>query len=185
MIKELKLLAEALWESIKTDINFFSPIQVFVKRLAEADFSEEDGIKDTIMYAEKIEQFFKGYRAHYVSPKQVANNDNTVKRIYEISRKLKSLTADELKNELIAVNPSPRTKINRGRKKVFIGHGRSQLWARVQLFLQDDLKLSTVTFESESRTSETIVSILEELLNEILICNTNYDCRRRNIRRTN
>ena len=165
MIKELKLLAEALWESIKTDINFFSPIQVFVKRLAEADFSEEDGIKDTIMYAEKIEQFFKGYRAHYVSPKQVANNDNTVKRIYEISRKLKSLTADELKNELIAVNPSPRQK-SIGGGKVFIGHGRSQLWARVQLFLQDDLKLSTVTFESESRTSETIVSILEELLNE-------------------
>jgi predicted nucleotide-binding protein len=169
MIKELKLLAEALWESIKADIKFFSPIQVFVKRLAETDFSEEQGIKDAIMYAEKIEEFFKGYRSHpgvlYFPPAQAANNDNTVKRIYEISQKLKGLSTDELKNELFSVNPSPRQK-SIGGGKVFIGHGRSQLWARVQLFLQDDLKLNTVTFESESRTSETIVNILEEFLNE-------------------
>lgn len=121
------------------------------------------------MYAEKIEEFFRGYRSYpgviYFPPAQAANNDNTVRRIYEISRKLKSLSPDELKSELISVKPIPRQK-SIGGGKVFIGHGRSQLWARVQLFLQDDLKLKTVTFESESRTSETIVNILEEFLNE-------------------
>ena len=180
MIKELKLLAEALWESIKADMKFFSPIQVFVKSLAETDFSEEQGIKDAIMYSEKIEEFFKGYRSHYISPKLAANNDTTVKRIYEISRKLNSLSTDELKNELISVNPSPRQK-SIGGGKVFVGHGRSQLWARVQLFLQDDLKLETVTFESESRASETIVNILEGFLNESSFAILN-DRRRRNIR---
>ncbi|MCX6221428.1 MAG: nucleotide-binding protein [Bacteroidia bacterium] len=122
-----------------------------------------------MMYAEKIEEFFRGYRSYpgviYFPPAQAANNDNTVRRIYEISRKLKSLSPDELKSELISVKPIPRQK-SIGGGKVFIGHGRSQLWARVQLFLQDDLKLKTVTFESESRTSETIVNILEEFLNE-------------------
>lgn len=48
--------------------------------------------------------------------------------------------------------------------RVFIGHGRNQLWARLQVFLQNDLKLKTVTFESESRAGKSITEILEEML---------------------
>ncbi len=47
---------------------------------------------------------------------------------------------------------------------VFIGHGRSPLWARVQVFLEHDLKLSTVSFESESRAGKSVVPVLEEML---------------------
>lgn len=47
---------------------------------------------------------------------------------------------------------------------VFIGHGRSKLWARLKIFIEDDLKLSTITYESESRVGESIVPILEQML---------------------
>ncbi len=47
---------------------------------------------------------------------------------------------------------------------VFIGHGRSPLWARLKIFLQDDLGLETVTYESEARAGESIVPILEGML---------------------
>ena len=49
---------------------------------------------------------------------------------------------------------------------VFIGHGRSPLWARLQLFLQNDLGLETVTYESESRVGDSIVPILEKMLDQ-------------------
>ena len=49
---------------------------------------------------------------------------------------------------------------------VFIGHGRSPVWARLQLFLENDLGLKAVNYESEPRAGESIVTILEQLLNE-------------------
>ena len=49
---------------------------------------------------------------------------------------------------------------------VFIGHGRSPLWARLQLHLQNDLGLRVVNFESESRTGKPAVSILTKMLGE-------------------
>jgi predicted nucleotide-binding protein len=49
---------------------------------------------------------------------------------------------------------------------VFIGHGRNLLWARLQLFLEKELKLKTVNYESESRAGEAIVTILERMLEE-------------------
>ncbi|KUO63987.1 MAG: hypothetical protein APF83_08820 [Lutibacter sp. BRH_c52] len=168
MIKELQLLSEALWESVKTDLKFFSPIQVFVKRLAEVDFSDESEVKDSILYAEKIEEFFSKYRNSrpgviYLPPSQTSKNQTTVKRINQLTGELKRLSDEELQKQLENLKPKSK-KATLGGGKIFIGHGRSKLWARVQLFLQDDFKLETLTFESESRTSETIINILEEFL---------------------
>ncbi len=169
MIKELQLLAEALWESVKSDLNFFSPIQVFTKKLAETDFTDEAEINDSIVYVEKIEEFFSKYRSRpgvlFIPPSQTSKNQTTVKRIFQLSQQIKNLNGDELSSQLAELKPKTR-KISKGGGKVFIGHGRSQLWARVQLFLQDDFKLETLTFESESRTSETIVNVLEDFLND-------------------
>jgi predicted nucleotide-binding protein len=47
---------------------------------------------------------------------------------------------------------------------VFIGHGRSSLWARVQTFLENDLRLKTISYESGSRAGESIVPVLESML---------------------
>jgi predicted nucleotide-binding protein len=52
-----------------------------------------------------------------------------------------------------------------GGGKIFIGHGRSKLWARVQIYLKEDLNLKTIIFEDESRTGETIINILDDFLN--------------------
>jgi predicted nucleotide-binding protein len=49
---------------------------------------------------------------------------------------------------------------------VFIGHGRSPLWARLQLFLENDLGLKTVNYESESRVGDSIVPVLEKMLEQ-------------------
>lgn len=49
---------------------------------------------------------------------------------------------------------------------VFIGHGRSILWARLKIFIDDDLGLNTISYESESRVGDSIVPILERMLDE-------------------
>jgi len=49
---------------------------------------------------------------------------------------------------------------------VFIGHGRNPLWARLQLFLENDLNLVTVNYESESRVGDSIVPVLEKMLSQ-------------------
>jgi hypothetical protein len=49
---------------------------------------------------------------------------------------------------------------------VFIGHCRNPIWARLQIFLENDLGLRTVTYESESRVGDSIVPILEKMLSQ-------------------
>lgn len=61
----------------------------------------------------------------------------------------------------------PELHVERPREPcIFIGHGRSKLWARVQLFLQQELGLKTVSYESESRSGLSIVPILDRMLLE-------------------
>lgn len=47
---------------------------------------------------------------------------------------------------------------------VFIGHGHSPVWARLQLFLEKNLGLDTISYESEPHAGESIVPILERML---------------------
>lgn len=49
---------------------------------------------------------------------------------------------------------------------VFIGHGRSVLWARVQMFIETELGVRTVYYEAETRVGETIVPVLEKMLDQ-------------------
>jgi len=49
---------------------------------------------------------------------------------------------------------------------IFIGHGRSKLWARLKIYLEDELRLPTITYESESRVGESIVPTLEKMLDQ-------------------
>lgn len=50
---------------------------------------------------------------------------------------------------------------------VFIGHGRNPLWLAVRSFLEKDCGLQVICFESESRTSKSVVSILEQILLQV------------------
>lgn len=167
-IKELQLLSEALWESVRSDLKFFAPIQVFVKRLSEVDYTDSSSLSDIKMYSDKIEEFFKQYRPTassglYFPPPQTSTNDTTVKSIYNIVQQLSTLSEEQLITEFEFIKPKPQLK-STGLGKIFLGHGRSRLWARLQIFIKDDLNLQTLTFEEESRTSESIVNILGEFL---------------------
>ncbi|HSS22144.1 MAG TPA: nucleotide-binding protein [Pyrinomonadaceae bacterium] len=62
----------------------------------------------------------------------------------------------------ISKNSRPSERFVKG--CVFIGHGRSKLWARLKIFLQEDLDLDTITYESESHVGESIIPILEAML---------------------
>jgi predicted nucleotide-binding protein len=82
---------------------------------------------------------------------------------------------DEIKEYGISESPAaPAPKTGEARiegeaaskPRVFIGHGRSSLWARVEQFLEKELGMETVNYESESRVSESIISVLEEMLNQ-------------------
>jgi predicted nucleotide-binding protein len=78
---------------------------------------------------------------------------------------VKKLSSEELQIELATLTPKSQSKVtNTG--KIFIGHGRSKIWARVKLFITDELGLEAITFEDESRTSETILNVLAEFLDE-------------------
>lgn len=171
-IKELQLLTEALWETVKTDLKFFSSIQLFVRKLAEFDLTElnKESIKDLALYSNKIEEFFIRSQGggYYIAPKQISDNTKTIKRITELVNLLKNLSDKDFKTEIESIKVKVKTKSN-GEGQIFIGHGRSKLWARVQIFLKDELKLNTLSFESESRTSETIITVLEEFLDKTSI----------------
>jgi len=169
VIKEIQLLSEGLWESVKTDLKFFSSIQTFVRKLAEFDFTElsSERIKELVFYSEKIEEFFDRYRSKgdgfYIPPNQTSSNDNTVSQIFQLTNQLKGFTPDELHKEQEKIKPKTKAK---GGGHIFIGHGRSKLWARLQVFLKDEMELKTLSFESESRTSETIINVLNDFLDK-------------------
>jgi predicted nucleotide-binding protein len=169
ILKELQILSEALWEAVKTDLKFFSPIQSFSRKLAEYNFSEleEEDITEVQLYSNKIEEFFTKYRStgdgFYNPPSQTSNNDDTVKKINKLTSSLGDLNSKQLQKEVESIKPRKR-KVSKGDGKIFIGHGRNKIWARLQVFLTDELDLKTLSFESESRTSESIVNILTEFL---------------------
>lgn len=171
ILKEIQLLSEALWESVKTDIQFFSSIHSFSRRLAQYNFSEltKEDIKEVQLYATKIEEFFSKYRPSgdglYIPPNQTSNNDDTVKSIFQLSKQLSQMSEEQLNKEVESIKPKPRQKTS-GEGKVFIGHGRNKLWARLQVFLREELGLETFSFESESRTSENIITVLESFLDK-------------------
>ena len=171
-IKELQLLSEALWESVKTDLKFFSSIQSFVRKLAEFDYTEitKNNLTDIVLYASKIEDFFNRYRSTgdflYIPPSQTSSNDDTVKRIFDLVSQLGSLNDRQLKKEIEVIKPKSRKKSKR-QGLVFIGHGRSKLWARVKIYLEDELGIKSLSFESDTHTSEQIINVLEDFLNKV------------------
>jgi predicted nucleotide-binding protein len=62
--------------------------------------------------------------------------------------------------------PQVQEHINTKPQAVFIGHGRSTVWARVKAFLSDDFGIKSFSFESKTHVGESIVPILEGFLEE-------------------
>ncbi|WP_052266116.1 TIR domain-containing protein [Pedobacter kyungheensis] len=169
LVREVKILSEGLWESIKTDLTFFSPVQLFVKKLSELPFQNQEDIDEALIYLDKIENFFDKYKANprvdsfYITPALISLNNDSVQRLRLLLEKLIALDKDKLGAELGKKKAKPLNQ-SKVRGKIFIGHGRSKLWARLKLFLQHDHNLTTLIFEDESRTGETIVDVLTQFL---------------------
>ncbi|HEY9167803.1 MAG TPA: nucleotide-binding protein [Candidatus Kryptonia bacterium] len=176
IIEEIKIHAEALQQAVNDDKKFFAAIIHYVDRLAQlAKANREDVSKDEFkMLADKIEDFFQRYRptgeSLYIPPNQTSNADPTVQDINRLVTKLISLDDDAFK----ALFPSPRfasqakgpSVTSSSSPCVFIGHGRSKLWARVKVFLEDEVHIPAISYESESRVGESIVPILEKMLDQ-------------------
>lgn len=173
LIEELKYNAEALFSAVKEDKKFFASIFNFVEKLNDLTTKEiESATKQELYFlARKIEDFFVKYRptgsGFYIPPSQASGSDQTVQDILRITRELSEMTDDSYES-LKPVKSIKKAK-SKGSNKlpcVFIGHGRSKLWATVQIFLQNELGLKTVCYESESRVGDSIVPILEKMLDE-------------------
>jgi predicted nucleotide-binding protein len=174
ILEELKFNVEALLHAIKEDKKFFAAIYNFVEKLHELltvniSVAKKEEVE---FFAIKIEDFFSKYRPTrsagmvYIPPHQTSRSDNTVKDIYRLSRELANLTDDDFQM-LKPLSASKATgKVREKSQKVFIGHGRSKLWARLQIFIKDELHVETVSYESESRVGESIVPILKKMLDE-------------------
>lgn len=152
LTKEIQILSEGLWESMKTDLKFFSPIQSFGKKLSEIDLTKKSAVDEAILYWTKIEEYFDKYRkkpdtdVFYFEPHLISSNNDSVIRIGQLLKKLKALSTEELENEIETLKPKSVLKSD-GKGYIFIGHGRSKLWARLQIYLRDDLNLKTIAFE--------------------------------------
>lgn len=170
---ELKFDVEALLHAVKEDRKFFASIYNFVEKLNTVLTTQaQDAKKEEIRFlSQKIESFFKGYRSSgedlNISPDQTSMNDSTVKDIYRLSIEIGDLSDHEF-NKL---KPSISHDMAKAKEKakepcVFIGHGRSKLWARLQVFLQNEIGIKTVFYESESRVGESIVPVLQKMLEQ-------------------
>lgn len=171
IVKQLKILSQALWESIKTDTDFFSPVQSFAMQLAEKQYTNMSDVDEGLICIEAIERFFKKYKrtpessALYLAPRLIVLNEETLEQIIQLLQQLKVLPPEELSKELKGADikktaPVPDTGV------IFIGHGKSKLWARVQVYLQGELGLQVLTYESESRVSQSIINVLKGFLED-------------------
>lgn len=175
ILREIQLLSEALWGAVKLDSKFFASISQFVKELSEVNYHnlDKNKIAEIGLFVTHIENFFSKYRdsgntdIFYIPPRQASSNDDTVKRIVHLHLQLTAMSEDQLQTETDKLKPILQTKKVSLSNVVFIGHGRSKLWARVNLYIHDELGIKTENFESESRTDEQIIDILEGFLSKV------------------
>ena len=176
LIDELRLHAEALRTAVEADTKFFAGVIHYVRQLDAllAGKAGSPSKRDLQIVTAKIEEFFKRWRPSggdslYIPPRQTSDSDNIVQDINRIVAEIERLPNEQFVRELpvsLQQSPTPGAAEQSKPKCVFIGHGRSRLWASVKMYFQDELGLATVTYESKSRTGESIVPILEEMLDQ-------------------
>lgn len=101
-------------------------------------------------------------------PYSITGDVMNAKDVSDLQEKVRDIITRDLNNDKTS-NPVqeffPELRVELTRDPcVFIGHGRSKLWARVQMFLEKELGISTVTYELELHVGELIVPVLEKML---------------------
>ena len=178
LLEELKIHVDALVNVVEQDSKFFVSIISYVRRLKDIieDPNKKCSQTELELLTSNIERFYGQYRPSlgdglYIPPRQTSDSDSTVEEIAELVREMTALDENSFETllESRAISHSSidkRTRKTVSNECIFIGHGRSKLWARIKIFLKDELGLETVTYESESRIGESIVPILDQLLKQ-------------------
>jgi predicted nucleotide-binding protein len=80
--------------------------------------------------------------------------------LLEDMKKNSAFYQEKLARRAIALPVAPKREAS----SVFLGHGRSSLWAKVNLFLEKDLKLRVQVWEAESREGRHTIEVLQEMI---------------------
>jgi hypothetical protein len=162
---------------METDKTFFGPVIHYVKELKRSLSlpSTQVSKSSLVTRARKMKEFWDSYKSNdptpgflYIPPAQTSNTQRTVDEIYGLVTKLTTLPDDQFAASFQAQVPSAGAakKGNGGTNQdlIFIGHGRSKLWARVKDHIENELHIKTVLFESESRVGQSVVPVLKDML---------------------
>jgi len=175
-LEELKLHSEALDTAVSVNPKFFASVKHYVAQLKELlSGPRVPTIADLQMLVSKIDEFWAQWRPRgdgvYIPPRETADTDSTVQRMQVLVRELAKLDDagfQDMVQRIVEAVPRIDRKPRHTVKQpcVFIGHGRSHLWARVKTYLEDELGLATIAYESESRIGDSIVPVLEKMLDQ-------------------
>jgi predicted nucleotide-binding protein len=178
-VQDLTLHVNALLEAMQSDKEFFAPVMHYVKELKRVLSLPSDHVSKPLFVtpAKKVKEFWDSYRSDkptpgmvYFPPAQTSNTQSTVDEIYTLITKLTTLPDPEFSACFLpaqAKAPSVgRPKSSSVTNRIFVGHGRSKLWARVKVHIESELQLKTLEFESESRVGQSVVPVLKEMLEQ-------------------
>jgi hypothetical protein len=182
-VQDLTLHVDALFDAVESDKKFFASVSHYVKALKRVLGHPNGQISRSSLMtpAQKIEDFWDSYRSGrsapgvlYFPPVQTSNTERTADEIYSLVMKLNTLS-DEQFSACFQTYSAPGKGIlgdkesqarDSGQRLIFLGHGRSRLWARVKLYIENELHLTTLEFESESRVGRSVVPVLREMLDK-------------------
>jgi predicted nucleotide-binding protein len=175
-LEELRLHVEALATATDANPKFFASVRHYVAQLRQLLLGPHAPSRDELqLLVSKVGEFWGQWRpsgdGFYIPPRETADTDSTVQRMRELVGELERVDESSFQ-EMVTRLFGSLTSSHREAKRtvpqpcVFIGHGRSRLWARVKTYLEDELGLATVTYESESRTGDSIVPVLEKMLEQ-------------------
>jgi len=178
ILEKLQLDVDAVAIAVDADHKFFAAVMHYVKKLqtlAHAPRSETTQ-EDFQLLAAKIEEFFAQWRpssddSRWFPPRQTRDIDSTVRDINQLATELVKMETSAFQDLITKHSPTFQATMQHNGNtakppRIFIGHGHSKLWARVQVFLENELHVPTVTYESESRVGESIVPVLGKMLDQ-------------------
>jgi len=165
LLDELKLHVASLTNVVNENPKFFVAIKHYVYQLDELLRSPRERVSqdELRLLTRKIEEFYYSWRPGaytpgiiYVPPRETSDSDSTVAEINKLVMSLSEMDAESFQS-LFPSEQQLSPELDKSKDNtlvspcIFIGHGRSLLWARLKMFLEDELNLATVAYESESR----------------------------------